>query len=79
MSPQPIEYDSDDKLRTIHHFVPQSYLKRFARPDKPFQIYAYEIERDPYSTNIENIAGQRDFYTYTDLKTNKETSTLESG
>lgn len=72
------EFDPEDKLRAMHHFVPQSYLKRFSRPDRPTQIYAYEIDREPYSPNIEGIAGQRDFYTYTDTETNKETAALEN-
>jgi len=78
MSDQPLRFNTEDKLRTIHHFVPQSYLKRFARPDKPFQIYAYEIDRKPYSPSIEGIAGQKDFYTYKDTETNKETAELEN-
>ena len=73
----PAEYDSEDKLRTIHHFVPQSYLRRFARADKPTQIYTYEINREPYSPNIQSIAGQRDFYTHTDDSGN-ETAALEN-
>lgn len=70
-------FNKDDKLRTIHHFVPQSYLKRFARTDKPTQIWAYEISREPYSPSLEGIAGQRDFYTYTDTSEN-ETAELEN-
>lgn len=78
MSDNPPVFDPTDKLRSVHHFVPQSYLKRFARIDKPSQIYTYEISRKPYSTNIENIAGQRDFYTYRDATTEKETAALEN-
>jgi len=73
----PAEYDTEDKLRTIHHFVPQSYLRRFARIDKPNQIYTYEISREPYSPNIKSIAGQRDFYTHID-DAGEETAALEN-
>lgn len=55
----------NDKLGAVHHYVPQGYLKRFTLIDKPEQIYAYEIGKEPYPTNVHNIAGQRDFYTYT--------------
>lgn len=71
------EYSRDDKLRAIHHFVPQNYLRRFAIDGKPNQIYAYEIDKDPYPTNIKNVAGQRDLYTFNDTDNKGETSELE--
>ncbi|HEY8886507.1 MAG TPA: DUF4238 domain-containing protein [Candidatus Microsaccharimonas sp.] len=77
MTKPPPRFNTDDKLRTIHHFVPQSYLKRFARTDKPTQIWTYEINREPYSPSLEGIAGQRDFYTYKDTS-DKETAELEN-
>lgn len=55
-----------DKLGAVHHYVPQGYLKRFGTERNPEQIVAYEVGKKPYVTNIHNIAGQRDFYTFTD-------------
>lgn len=78
MTDKPPRFNTEDKLRTIHHFVPQSYLKKFAREDKPNQIWTYEIDREPYSPSIEGIAGQRDFYTYRDSSSEKETAELEN-
>ncbi|MDZ7744810.1 MAG: DUF4238 domain-containing protein [Candidatus Saccharibacteria bacterium] len=68
---------SKDKLGAIHHYVPQGYLKRFATKNNPDQIVAYEIGKKPYITNIHNIAGQRDFYTYTVVETGQKDSALE--
>lgn len=68
----------NDKLGAVHHYVPQGYLKRFALLDKPEQIYAYEIGKEPYPTNVHNIAGQRDFYTYTNTETGELDSRLEN-
>lgn len=66
-----------DKLGAVHHYVPQGYLKRFAIEKNPEQIVAYETGKKPYITNIHNIAGQRDFYTYTVKETGEKDSTLE--
>lgn len=74
---KPKEYSRDDKLRAIHHYVPQSYLRRFAIEGKPTQIFAYEIDREPYATNVKNIAGQRDLYTFNDTDNEGETAELE--
>jgi hypothetical protein len=71
------EYSREDKLRAIHHFVPQSYLRRFAIEGKPNQVYAYEIDKEPYATNIKNVAGQRDLYTFNDIDSKGETAELE--
>lgn len=68
----------NDKLGTVHHYVPQGYLRRFALIDRPEQIYAYEIGKEPYPTNVHNIAGQRDFYTYTNTETGVSDSRLEN-
>lgn len=54
-----------EKLGAVHHYVPQGYLKRFGTEKNLEQIVAYEVGRNPYVTNIHNIAGQRDFYTFT--------------
>jgi len=77
MVKKPREYSREDKLRAIHHFVPQSYLRRFAIEGKPNQIYAYEIDKEPYATNIKNVAGQRDLYTFKDTGNKGETAELE--
>src|ERR1019366_636482 len=77
MVKKPEEYSRDDKLRSIHHFVPQSYLRRFAIDGKPSQVFAYEIGKDPYATNTKNIAGQRDLYTFNDVGSKGETAELE--
>jgi len=66
-----------DKLGAVHHYVPQGYLKRFATEKNPEQIVAYETGKKTYITNIHNIAGQRDFYTYTAKDTGEKDSTLE--
>lgn len=39
---QPQAQQGTDKLGAVHHYIPQGYLKRFAIPDKPEQIVAYE-------------------------------------
>lgn len=72
------DYPKDDKLRALHHFVPQSYLRRFAIDGKPHQIYAYEIDREPYPANVKGVAAQRDFYTYTEQSTGDENAALEN-
>lgn len=66
-----------DKLGAIHHYVPQGYLRRFATEKNPDQIFAYEYGKKPYATNIHNVAGQRDFYTYTIPETGEKDSALE--
>lgn len=71
-------YPKDDKLRALHHFVPQSYLRRFAIDGKPDQIYAYELSKEPYPTNVRNVAAQRDLYTYTEHTTGDENAALEN-
>lgn len=67
-----------EKLGAVHHYVPQAYLKRFATDSNTDQIIAYELGKDPYRTNIHNIAGQRDFYTFTNHETGERDSSLES-
>lgn len=77
--PQASQSSSDnDKLGAVHHYVPQGYLKRFAVSDKPEQVYAYEIGKEPYVTNVHNVAGQRDFYTYENTETGELDSQLEN-
>lgn len=71
------ELSSTDKLGAVHHYVPQGYLRRFAIAKNPEQIVAYETGKNPYITNIHNIAGQRDFYTFTINETGEKDSTLE--
>ncbi len=71
-------YPKDDKLRALHHFVPQSYLRRFAIDGKPDQIYAYELDKEPYPSNVKNVAAQRDLYTYTEQSTGDENAALEN-
>lgn len=72
-----MEISSTDKLGAVHHYVPQAYLKRFAIDSNPDQIVAYEIGKDPYITNIHNIAGQRDFYTFINNETGGRDSSIE--
>lgn len=69
--------DHFDKLGAIHHYVPQAYLKRFSTTSNGNQVFAYEIGKDPYRVNVRNIAGQRDFYTYTDTDTGNRDAALE--
>jgi hypothetical protein len=71
------EYSREDKLRSIHHFVPQNYLRRFAIEGKPNQIYAYEFNKEPYVTNVRNVAGQKDLYTFEDIDNKGKTAELE--
>ena len=68
---------SDDKLGAVHHYVPQGYLKRFAVAGNPDQIVAYETGKRPYKTNVHNVAGQRDFYTYTREEDGERDAALE--
>lgn len=72
----PSTTNTNDKISAIHHYVPQSYLKRFSCDRKKSQIYAYELNKDPYRTNVKNVAAEKGFYNYTDEKGNK-TSELE--
>ncbi|NCU38509.1 DUF4238 domain-containing protein [Candidatus Saccharibacteria bacterium] len=74
---QPQAQQGTDKLGAMHHYVPQGYLKRFATPDKPEQIVAYEADREPYKTNVHNVAGQRDFYTYSKVESGEKDAALE--
>lgn len=74
---RPEKKSSSDKLGTVHHYVPQSYLKRFAISDKPEQVIAYEVGKRPYATHVHNVAGQRDFYTYTKTDNGKKDADLE--
>lgn len=71
-------YPKNDKLRALHHFVPQSYLRRFAIDGKPDQVYAYELDKDPYPSNVKNVAAQRDLYTYTEQSTGDQNASLEN-
>lgn len=72
------EYPKDDKLRALHHFVPQSYLRRFTIDGKLGQVYAYELDKEPYPANVKNVAAQRDLYTYTEESTGEENAALEN-
>lgn len=71
------KFSKTNKLGAIHHFVPQSYLKRFSIKSKPGQVFAYEIDKDAYPTNVRNVAGQRDFYTFNDVENSERTAELE--
>lgn len=71
------EISDSDKLGAIHHYVPQGYLRRFSVPAKTNQIIAYETGKHPYKTNIHNVAGQRNFYSFTDINSKKPNSSLE--
>jgi hypothetical protein len=68
---------SSSKIGAIHHYVPQGYLKRFSTHENDHQVYAYEINRDPYRVNVQNIAGQRDFYTFDDIDTGERDAAIE--
>lgn len=78
MSTQKDDKKSTDKLGAVHHYVPQGYLRRFAVDGKPDHVVGYEIGKDPYTTNVHNVAGQRDFYTFLDLESGKSDSALEN-
>ena len=47
---------------TLHHFVPQFYLRRFAGQDGLLQVYDKDEDR-VFSANPRNLAGERGFYT----------------
>ena len=68
---------NEGHLGTIQHYVPQSYLRRFGIDGEPERIFAYEVGREPYKTNVKNVASQRDYYTFVDPDTNKKSDELE--
>jgi hypothetical protein len=65
------------QLGANHHYVPQSYLKRFGIAGNPDQVFVYESNRSPYVSNVRNVASQRDFYTFTDPQTGQSDASLE--
>ncbi len=47
------------------HYVPQFLLRNFSIPQKSNQIYVFDKHIDrAFSTNIKNIASERDFYNF---------------
>lgn len=66
-----------DKLGSVHHYVPQGYLRRFSVGDNRNKIYAYEVNKEAYLTNVHNVAGERDFYTFKDERTGDQDAELE--
>lgn len=72
-----VKVPNDDKIGAIHHYVPQGYLKRFSLEEKADQVYAYELGKSPFNVNVHNVAGQRDFYTFTDPETGEKDAQLE--
>lgn len=70
------EAKKTDKLSAIHHYVPQSYLRRFSFDKKNSKVYAYELDKEPYPTNVKNVGGETGFYNYVDTDGEK-TSELE--
>lgn len=65
-----------DKLSAIHHYIPQSYLRRFSFDKKHSKVYAYELDKEPYPTNVKNVGGETGFYNYIDAD-GERTSELE--
>lgn len=53
-----------------HHYVPQSYLKRFADRE---MVYVFDTQTDQiFKTNVRNIAAERDFYRIPDTAVSSE-------
>lgn len=61
----------------IHHYVPRFYLKSFSIPEKEGFVCAYERNKNPFTTNIKNIASERNFYNFTNKFTMEEDDSVE--
>jgi hypothetical protein len=63
-------------MAAIHHYVPRFLLKRFCSGDKP-RIWGYDKQTGKsFQTNVENVAGERNFY---QLEIGEDTLSLEDG
>ena len=49
-------------MSSVHHYVPRFLLKNFCSGEKP-RLWAYDKRTGKsFQTNVENIAGERNFY-----------------
>ncbi|MCD1284489.1 DUF4238 domain-containing protein [Brevibacterium sp. GP-SGM9] len=47
----------------LHHYVPQGYLRGFATSQERIRVIPLDRSRQPFTSNVKNVAAQNHFYT----------------
>ncbi len=68
-----------DKTRSLHHFVPQFYLRNFESRSvgQNHYIFLYQRTREITEPNIRSVGSEKSFYTVQEKSTLKDSSMIE--
>jgi hypothetical protein len=64
-------------MSSVHHYVPQFYLKYFTTDIKKPKVWAYQRNKPPFQPHVKNIAGETDFYKFVDSRTGEPSNEIE--
>src|SRR3989344_6801709 len=56
------------------HYVPKCYLRNFISGGK---VWAYQRDKKPFQTSIENVAAQNNYYMFEDKDSGEKTNAVE--